>query len=124
MALSKKPAARCAHQIDHPNFGRVKISLNTHKSYLQYKTEAGWKLIVNVQHGLDRDIHHKVCKELLEIMSKDDTITKDAVVLHRDRLVAEAKALVHTSSAGPETAEDPEVSPSPESAMEWFHELE
>ena len=104
LALQRKPASK-NNEINHELFGRVKISLNTHKSYVQCQEGNSWKLLANVQHGLMTEVHQEVCRQLLDVVAHNKEITtKEKLLLHRDRLVAEAKAKV--TDGDHETAEE------------------
>ena len=80
--------------VEIPSRGRVRISPNTHKTYLQcYDPDSGsWKLVVNVEiRGLPTEIHQSIGWVLFELLKKKPDIKDSDLKMERDRLVKDWK---------------------------------
>eukprot|EP00969_Alexandrium_andersonii_P358283 15450659-Alexandrium_andersonii.AAC.1 len=98
--VHKKPAAKASSSGDVANdryanigaWGRVRISANTQKTYLQHQlADKSWKLLVNIGHGLPTEAHHCIGWNLFEALKNKPKMTAAALVKERDALIAQYK---------------------------------
>eukprot|EP00969_Alexandrium_andersonii_P040064 1755708-Alexandrium_andersonii.AAC.1 len=89
-AVLRKPAASSdPKSVTIENWGRIRLTTATKKSYIQYRLESGsWKLIVCVEQGLNTADHQRIGWHLFNELTKHPYITVEKLKTIRDKLIA------------------------------------